>query len=106
MPPLDDEVLERKQKLAKTIEQGSKLEQLYQQEDFQFFLGWITRKREITANAILNGSTTDQKLEWLDKGRYTALTEVLEGAQSFAERAKKARNSLRKLDEDLKNEAE
>lgn len=102
MPPLDDEVVDRKAKLNKVIDQGSKLEQLYQQEDFQFFLGWITRKREITANAILNGSTTDQKLEWLDKGRYTALTEVLEGAEAFADRAKKARKTLKKLDEDLK----
>lgn len=99
----DDELTERKHKLNQIIAQGSKLEQLYSQEDFQFFLGWITRKREITANAILNGSTTDQKLEWLDKGRYTALTEVLEGAETFADKAKKARNTLKKLERDLKD---
>jgi hypothetical protein len=99
-----DELTERKQKLAKIIDQGSKLEGLYSQEDFQFFLGWIKRKREITANAILNGTTTDAKLEWLDKGRYTALTEVIEGADSFADRAKKARNTLKKLEQDLKDQ--
>ena len=96
-----DELTERKQRLQKTIEQGSKLEQLYSQEDFQFFLGWIKRKLDITDNAILNGLTTDQKLEWQDKGRHTALTEVLQGAEAFADRAKKARKSLKKLETDL-----
>jgi hypothetical protein len=99
----DDELVERKAKLRQIIDQGSKLEQLYNQEDFQFFLGWITRKRDITANAILNGTYTEQKMDWLARGRYTALSEVLEGAETFADKAKKARNTLKKLEQELKN---
>jgi hypothetical protein len=99
-----DEVTERKQKLAKIIDQGSKLEGLYMQEDFQFFLGWIKRKLEITDNAILNGTYTDPKLEWLAKGRHTAMIEILEGAETFADKAKKARNTLKKLEQDLKDQ--
>jgi|ERR1039458_6070580 hypothetical protein len=99
---VEDEVTERKAKLNKIIDQGSKLEFLYNTEEFKFFLGWVERKRTLTANAILNGKTTDQKLEWLDKGRYTALTEILEGAENYADKAKKARNALKKLEDDLK----
>lgn len=100
----DDEVVERKAKLSKIIEQGSKVEYLYGTQEFQWFLGWIERKREITANAILNGTYTEQKLDWLARGRYTALSEILEAAETFADKAKKARNALKKLEDELKAE--
>jgi hypothetical protein len=98
-----DEIINLRDKLNKSIDQGSKIEFLYNMGEFQFFLDWVKRKRDITANSILNGKTTDSKLEWLDKGRYTALNEIIEGAEGFADKAKKSRKALAKLEEDLKN---
>ncbi len=99
-----DEVTERKAKLAKSIDQGSKIEQLYLQEEFQFFLGWINRLRNELSDDILKGRLTNEKEEWHAKGGYTYLTKVIEGAELFADKAKKARNQLRKLEEDLKRD--
>jgi len=45
----------------------------------------------------------NEKEEWHAKGGYTYLTKVIEGAELFADKAKKARNQLRKLEEDIKN---
>ncbi len=100
---VDDEVLERKARLNKIIDQGSKVEQLYNQEEFQFFLGWIDRLRDELKNSILKGELLDDKKEWHAKGGYAYLTKVIEGAELFADKAKKARNALKKLDQDLKD---
>lgn len=102
-----DEVLERKARLGKIIDQGSKVEQLYLQEEFQFFLGWVDSVREILKNDILKGTQPnklgyiDEKTEWHKKGGYSYLTQVIDGAELFANKAKKARNQLKKLEEDI-----
>lgn len=99
-----DEVAERKVRINKIIEQGSKIEQLYSQDEFQFFLGWINRMRESLKDQILKGELLDDKKEWHAKGGYSYLTKVVEGAELFADKAKKARNQLKKLEEELEQE--
>jgi len=99
----EDEVETRRNRLVKTIEQGSKVEYLFNQDEFKFFIGWVDQIREVLKNQILNGDLLDDKKEWHAKGGYTYLTKVVEGAGLFAHKAKKARNQLKKLEEDLKS---
>lgn len=106
-PRLADEIQEKRSKILKTIEQGSRLEQLYTQEDFQFFLGWIDSVRaellsKVTKGYLLaNIREQDHAL-----GGYTYLTKVIEGAELFAKKGKKARKELEVFEAKVKENEE
>jgi hypothetical protein len=98
---LDQEAEAYRARLQRDIEQGSKIEGLYALENFQFYLGWIDRVRKELADVILRGKETDEKKDWHNRGGYDYLTKIIEGAESFGKKAKKARLTLEKFEKDV-----
>ena len=89
--------------LRKKVEQGARLETLNNNEDFQWFLGWVTALRDGLEKRILRGDllALNTRLEDHAKGGYKYLSDVLDYAETLPKEAAKAR---KKLDEYLKAE--